>query len=178
MAKLIVDFAYHRVLLGTAESQAEEHQHPIAIVTAQMALEVRVEEAFTTLFSLRDGLPVAELVALLPDRTMMQTSVKRLWEALTGDRISKASAWSEYQRHVERRNRLAHGSEQWSNHRQAEASLAAVTGMIEHIDRVVAAAIAGARPILAEPIRHESGAHTKRTSTKSATDSSAGGLPS
>lgn len=142
MAKLSVDFTYHRVLLGTAESQAEEHQHPIAIMTAQMALEVRVEEAFTTLFGLRDGLPVSELLALLPDRTMMQTSVRRLWEALTGDRISKAPTWREYQRHVERRNRVAHGSEQWSNRRSSEASLAAVRGMINHIDRVVAAAVA------------------------------------
>lgn len=136
MARITFDLTYHKVLLGTAEAQADEAQHPIAIVTAQIAFEVRVESAFTELLPLHANLPVETIIALLPDRTFMQPAVRDLWLALTGDRISKAPAWKAYTQHVARRNRLAHGSEAWSSHAEAEESLKAVRAMIEHIDAV------------------------------------------
>ena len=146
MARITIDLTYHRVLLGTAEAQVDDAQYPIAIVTAQMALEVRIELAMANLLSAYDGLPVEALVGVLPDRTMMQRSMRGLWDALTEDSIKRAPTWKEYQRHVERRNRLAHGSEAWSSREDAEASVAAVRGLIEHIDAVEHRVLAGRQP--------------------------------
>jgi HEPN domain-containing protein len=68
MTKIKIDFTYHRVLLGTAEAQLDEHQHPIAIVTAQMAVEVRIDEALRKLLGTYPELPTEALMNVLPDR--------------------------------------------------------------------------------------------------------------
>jgi HEPN domain-containing protein len=146
MTKIKIDFTYHRVLLGTAEAQLDEYQHPIAIVTAQMAVEVRIDEALRKLLGTYPELPTEALMNVLPDRTLMQRSMRELWKALTGDSIKDARAWKEYHHHVERRNRLVHGGEQWSSSDDAEASLKAVRNMISHLDEVEKRVLAKRRP--------------------------------
>lgn len=84
MTTIKIDFTYHRVLLRTAEAQLDEHQHPIAIVTAQMAVEVRIDEALRKLLGTYPELPTEALMNVLPDRTMMQRLYEGVMESADG----------------------------------------------------------------------------------------------
>jgi hypothetical protein len=83
----------------------------LATVTAQMAFEVYIEGALAALLSrqIADDDVVDATIELLESKTMLHQDTRDFYKALTGDRISRAPMWKEYQAHVQRRNNLVHG---------------------------------------------------------------------
>jgi hypothetical protein len=136
MAKIAYDFRPHVMLLNAAKYQFKDAQFPIAVVTVQMAFELRVEQSFRLLCDARVDLPVETMLSLLPDRTFMNSTTRQLWDDLTDDVISKATAWKAYHVHIEERNAIAHGRAHTTDYLQAERSMTAVWQMIDHVDVV------------------------------------------
>jgi hypothetical protein len=135
-------------LLRIAEEQIEAEHYGVAVVIAQTVIESHIDLAFGTLFHFNVPHSVETMRALLPDRTFMNRATRMLWTDLTYDEIKKADAWKEYDKHVQRRNRVAHGAIMFGRHpsedltrADAEASLNAVRNMRAHIDGVISGQI-------------------------------------
>jgi HEPN domain-containing protein len=83
-------------MLALARAAAERGEHSVAVITAQVAAEFAIERALIALIEAAFGSEyVEELVALLPDRTLMNPRGRRLWKAITHDQLSQAAAWKE-----------------------------------------------------------------------------------
>ncbi len=130
-------------LLALAEAQLAAGHLDVAVVISQIAVEAVAEVAFFTLFGLNLPQSTDTMLTVLPDRSFMQNGTRRLWEDLTGDRLSKAPHWKNYSRHIERRNRAAHGSTHGLagtspiTEKEAKESLDATRGMVEHLQKVL-----------------------------------------
>jgi hypothetical protein len=104
------DESFEQALFRAAEAQSKAGHHFLAVVTAQTAVESVAQTVFTLLFSLNVPRSLETMHALLPDRSFMSKATRVLWADLTGDEIKEQAFWKEYNKHVERRNRAAHGS--------------------------------------------------------------------
>jgi hypothetical protein len=63
-------------------------------------------------------------------------SPRKVWNFLTGDVIADQRFWEEYQSHVKRRNEAAHNTAPHLTTADAEASLAAATAFVDHIEQI------------------------------------------
>jgi hypothetical protein len=132
-------------LLVLAEGQVAAGHFGAAVVIAQTVIEASVEFAFGLLFFLNVPRSAATMQALLPDHTFMNRATRTLWKDLTYDDITEPrEEWKAYQKHIERRNKAAHGKvffgwdpDEDVTEEQAKASLQAVRAIRDHIDRVV-----------------------------------------
>jgi prophage DNA circulation protein len=108
---MVTVIPYHEVLLADAQRQADASQHKVAVILAQIAAEVYVEQAWTILLARKTAGPVEELVALVPDSTFRNNKAKRLWKALTdGDTITQPEElWRAWQAHLDLGNDVVHG---------------------------------------------------------------------
>jgi hypothetical protein len=145
MAMVTFDFRPHAMLLAAARQQQDDAQYPIAVVTAQMAFEVRVEQSLTALYA-ETGTEAVRPDVTLVDRSFMADQSRSAWRELTGDRISRAPSWRAYHRHIERRNKLAHGSLTWIDGEECASSVQAVRDLIAHVEAVEATAVARLQP--------------------------------
>jgi hypothetical protein len=131
-------------LLDVAGAQIAAGHYQLAVVISQVAVETVAEVAFTALFAINVPRSRETMMKVLPDRSFQREGTRRLWQDLTGDRISKSPAWKEYAGpHIQRRNRAAHGSTfglggDPITMEGAEQSLNAARGLIEHMHDVLA----------------------------------------
>ncbi len=122
------------VLLGAAKQLRDNDHNEAAIVTAQTACEVCTEIVLTLTFQSR-GIDYLNdpLGHLLSNYNVGNERVRRLYEAVTDDLISKTSPhWSSFQKHVKKRNDVVHSGEQ-ATRAEADASIAVAAEIIEHI---------------------------------------------
>jgi hypothetical protein len=104
------DGSFENALYEVAEGQLEADHFFLAIITAQAAVEAVAEALFTMLFGLHLPRSMQTMMKVLPDRTFKQEGTRRLWTELTGDNLtSHPSIWKPYDKHIDRRNRAAHG---------------------------------------------------------------------
>jgi hypothetical protein len=130
---------YHRELLDSARRLAANGDHEISVVTAQMACEIFVEQAFVRLYE-KKGLVHLEgpIDDLIPSYNLGNDKVRALYRALTGDDVAAASFWPDFKELVKIRNSAVHGGRRVQRSEADGASIAAEK-LVEHVDRVVAA---------------------------------------
>ena len=139
------DKPFGEVLLDVAQAQIEVGHYGVAVVIAQTVIEASVEHAFGFLFHLNIPRSQETMRALLPDCTFRRPASRKLWRELTNDDIREPrDEWNAYNRHLDRRNRAAHGGILYGwlpsedvTREEAEASIEAVRNMRAHIDRVI-----------------------------------------
>jgi hypothetical protein len=100
------------MMLENAEAQVKEEQYAAGIMLAQAAVEMTAYEAFASLIA-KEIMPSPEpLLDLVTDFSLTQKRTQSFWEWLTGRKITEPNeVWQPYRKHVERRNRVAHGRE-------------------------------------------------------------------
>jgi DNA-binding XRE family transcriptional regulator len=131
--------SFERTLFRAAEQQIEADHHFLAVVMAQVAVEAVVEVNFVSLFGVNLPRSMQTMMDVLPDRSFMHKGTRALWTDLTGDDITKdKSIWTPYHKHIERRNKAAHGGAFGFRHdpitrEEAEASIAAARNLTTHI---------------------------------------------
>lgn len=131
-------------LLEVAVGQISTGHYQLAVVISQVAVETVAEVAFTVLFGIHVPRSRETMMKVLPDRSFQREGTRRLWQDLTGDRISKSAPWKAYAGpHIARRNRAAHGSvfglgSDPITIEGAEQSVTAARGMVEHMHNVLA----------------------------------------
>lgn len=124
---------YFDALIATAKRLRDQGDNEMAVVAAQMACEVYIEIVMTAMFEARKIDHLAEPVEdLMPSYSLGNAKVRKLYEALCDDHISQRPFWSNFKEHTSRRNKIVHGGKR-VNQAQAEASIKAVEGVIQHI---------------------------------------------
>ena len=120
-------------LLDSAVAAQDGHQYKEAVILAQTALELFTEKVLGRLYIARDIVylkPVFE--HLLINYNLVNAKVSGLYVALSGDQIRQEPFWSPLVAHGELRNALVHEGKDASL-RQSQASIEAVTSLIEHV---------------------------------------------
>jgi hypothetical protein len=127
---------YERVLLDFAKRAAargEDGDHEVAVVTAQMAVEVMIEQTIGGLLRSRGLEDLDEpLSDLLPSYNIGNERVLRLYDALSGEQIQNEAFWPNFKEHVKRRNQIVHRGMRASR-QDAEESIAAVEAVLAHL---------------------------------------------
>jgi hypothetical protein len=115
-------------------------ENELGVILSQTAVEMYVEITFDVLFqrAIKDEVVRARLGALVRDMRSLKGDrrVRDLWEALTGDVITRADSWKSYDRHVERRNQVIHQGVTVPDEDAIE-SHEACRGMILHTEDVL-----------------------------------------
>lgn len=130
---------YHRTLLASAGRLAASGDHEIAVVTAQMACEIFVEQAFVTIYR-KKALTYLEnpIDALIPSYNLGNDKVRALYSALTGDNVAAASFWPDFKELVKIRNGAVHGGRRVQR-AEADSGCLAAENLVRHVEAVVAA---------------------------------------
>ncbi len=112
----------------------------LAVLLAQTSVEIYVEVAFDALLAreVKSELVRERMAAFVRDARSLKGDrrPRDLWEALTGEKISTAPTWKQYDQHVELRNRVVHTGQPVSL-AEANESLHACEGMIDHMQEVL-----------------------------------------
>ncbi len=124
----------HKALLETSKQLIDQQQYMAAIVIAQTACETFAEVAINAILRDKaldylDG-PISEL---LPNYNLRNEKVRKLYVALTDDKIQDAPFWVEYTKFVALRNRVVHRGKRPSK-QQAEECFKVATEMVEHLE--------------------------------------------
>jgi len=138
----------HETLFLDAEQHEREGRHHEAVIIAQTCCEMVAARAIRAL----QGAPVhstADYADLVTDAfpkhrdnsySMLSFRSLAAWRALTGDALSKAAFWDEYDKHVTRRNRVAHRGDRISP-ADAARSMAAARSFLAHVTQQANAVI-------------------------------------
>ncbi len=104
---------YHTVLLDTAKAFLQRNECQVAVVIAQTAVEVLVEQIVSEQLSKRGTAPQLQEWIKKRGRPFGLTnqSSQALYTALTNDEIQKAAFWTRYTQHVTRRHHVVHRGE-------------------------------------------------------------------
>lgn len=126
---------WYSVLTSTAKGFVSDHPEA-AVVTAQIATEVYAELAFAELTREQVSTDWHDAITELIS-PMHHDKARKLWVALTGDKTRDTQdPWRSYKAHVARRNKVVHEGARVTP-AEAEASVAAVIGLIMHMQKVL-----------------------------------------
>ena len=121
---------YYRDLLGLASvliAEARyEFRHELAVIVAQMACEVLVEQT------------VASRVKSLKPRQTFNLHAKetrKLYKSATADDIEQTHFWPQYGPHAIRRHEVVHRGRR-VNQAEAQESLTVATQFVDHVEKV------------------------------------------
>jgi hypothetical protein len=121
-------------LLQAAQERHAQGDFQEAIILAQTATEIFIEQAFDRLFTKRGieylQLPVERL--LYRNFSLGHDKVANLYEALSGDAIRQLPLWSQYKEHTELRNDVIHQGRE-VDATQSQRSLDSVRALIDHV---------------------------------------------
>jgi hypothetical protein len=129
----------HRSLLWNAQEHLNADRYQEAILIAQAGAEASSARAVTALL-VKHPPPLREALlggfGTYSSYNLSPHSARKVWTFLTGDVISDQAFWAEYKSHLERRNKAAHNTAMDLTKTDAEASLTAATGFVDHIEHV------------------------------------------
>jgi hypothetical protein len=117
---------YYSDLLALADALIKEGRYELAVVVAQMACEVVVEQTLTE----RRGRRKAP-----PNYNLRKNATRQLYEQLTRDTIRKQSFWKAYGCHVDRRDKVVHHGKR-VDPSDARDSITTAHQFVEHVDTV------------------------------------------
>jgi hypothetical protein len=128
--------ALHQELLVVARRLASQGEHRAAVVIAQTACEVLTEQVIRHLLELARAKALKDwALDVIGNRNfnLDNERVRKLYVALSDDRIMDRSLWAPYQAHVRLRHRVAHRGELPSEG-EAKASCDAAGALLEHLE--------------------------------------------
>jgi hypothetical protein len=128
--------AYYEDLLTLASVLLAEDRYGLAVIVAQMACEIAVEQALA---------PRLTGASRSWNFNVDNRKVRKEYIRLTGDVIDKAVFWPRYHDHAVRRHQVTHagGSIGLS---EAEASVTVAREFVQHVEAVRRTLLGGGRP--------------------------------
>lgn len=127
----------HRILLNMSKHLISQGHYMSAVVIAQTGCEIFAEVTISTIIKDK-GLEYLDqpISQLLPNYNLKNERVRKLYTALSGDRIQDALFWVEYVKMVELRNKIVHKGKKISM-KQAGESHEAAKKIIEHLEHLL-----------------------------------------
>jgi hypothetical protein len=127
---------YPLQLLQAAEDMIAQSHYEISVVTSQMACEISVERTLAQFFRNQqlkhlEG-PIDDL---LPSYNLANEKVRKLYTAVTGDKIQTQFFWIEYKTMVMIRNKAVHAGHRIEKS-QAQMVLRVAKSILKHLTRV------------------------------------------
>jgi len=120
------------LFISTAEIMLEQQQFALAVVAAQIHVEMSIRTAIEHAAQ-RQGGAIATLAISLPTSwALMDRNGPRIFEALLGVPPSDAPVWQIYKAHVARRNAVVHNGASITRE-LAEVSIDAAVGMVQFV---------------------------------------------
>jgi len=128
---------FHRQLLMEADRLRQLTEWKLAIVVAQTACELVIELAISTLLT-RRGIPELEqpIDSLLPSYNPDNKNVRKLYEALSGDKVTGKPFWTEVTTLARLRHKVVHKGAAVTEQQAADA-IAAATSLVSHVESVL-----------------------------------------
>ena len=127
---------YHETLVSLAEELLKQKAFGVAVVVAHMACEIVVERAMTKAFAKRSIQDLEDrIMEFVPGYNLGNDRIRKLYTALTGDKVGDEAFWQEFKDSSQRRNRSIHNGEQIAE-ADANRSVTVVRKFIEHVERV------------------------------------------
>jgi len=130
-------FAYsgpdHQVFLDMAKLLLDQGQQQMTVIAAQMACEVCVEQALGKLLK-HKGLDFLEesIDSLIPSYNLANDKVRKLYVAVSADKVQDAPFWSKFKEFVQLRNKIVHEGK-WIERCEAEESLEVASKLVQLI---------------------------------------------
>ena len=126
---------YPQRLLALAQKLIDDGELGIAIVVAHMACEVAVERTMSEAY-------VTKHISYLEDAVsefhsgynLANNRLRKLYTALTGDEVEKASFWGKFKASAVRRNNIVHSSGS-ATKAEAEESHSAARALVTHLNK-------------------------------------------
>ena len=126
---------FHVLLIESAKAYLERDEYRVAVMMAQTAVEVLIEQVITE--ELRKQTTSLDLAEWVLDRSKpfaLQNASASLYVLLTGDEIQRQDFWDRYARHVKRRHGVVHRGEDVERS-LAEESVDVARKVIRHVDQ-------------------------------------------
>jgi hypothetical protein len=125
----------HRVLLEQAQTSLERGDYVSAVVIAQAAFEVLVDQAMLDQWRALDIEGLGVLVRRhIKTCSLSDKHTRRLWDELMGDDIGNTKHWLKYMEdHIQRRNAIVHTGESVGGE-DARQSVEGIEALIEHVE--------------------------------------------
>lgn len=131
----------YAVLLESAEAASAADDHKVAVILAQTAVELFTAKVLAHLYRSHNiEYLKGPFEHLLINYNIGNSKVSELYMALAGDPINQQPFWSQFTDHVQLRNNLVHDGAD-ATAEQAQASLAAVSALINHIVKTLSDAV-------------------------------------
>jgi len=128
---------YHKHLINSSKEWIERDEFNVAIVFLQTACEVFTEQVIDAIMQKRSVAWLKEPIDdLFLNYNISNERVRKLYAALTGDRIQDQPFWSDFKQHVELRNKVVH-TQYNARKEEADKSLASVSAVVAHLETVV-----------------------------------------
>ncbi len=129
----------HEILLDTAKSLISQEHYMSAVVIAQTACEILTELTIKTiLVAKRLDYLDHPISGLLPNYNLGNEKVRKLYVALSGDKIQDTPFWVGYTKMVTLRNKVVHKGTRPSL-QQAEQAYKAAKELIKHLEQFLRA---------------------------------------
>lgn len=124
---------YPQTLLATCKGFIEDGQYSISVVVAHMACEVSVERALSNAFASKGLQHLAEPVMdFLNGYNLASDRNRKLYTALTDDKIEEQPFWQAFKESATRRNEIIHASKV-VGHDEAQSSYRATRDFVLHL---------------------------------------------
>lgn len=126
---------YPHKLLTLARRLIDDGEFGIAVVVGHMACEIATLRMLSEAFVGR-GIPYLEdsVTDVLSGYNLANNRIRKLYTALTGDEVEKATFWQKFKQSAERRNKIAHSAVTVTN-AEAEESYAAAKDLVAHLKK-------------------------------------------
>jgi hypothetical protein len=127
---------YPQRLLGLAKKLMGDGEFGIAIVVAHMACEIATERAMSDAFAAK-GVSYLEdpVTEFLNGYSLANSRIRKLYTALTGDEVEKASFRQGFKASAVRRNKIVHSSVVAVTKTEADESYLAASALVAHLKK-------------------------------------------
>ena len=131
-----VVITYPQKLLSLARKLIDDNgEFGIAIVVAHMACEIATERTMSEAFAAKGVSYLEDSVTdFLNGYSLANNRVRKLYTALTGDQVEKASFWQAFKTSAERRNKIVHSTIPVTKP-DAEESHFAASALVAHLKK-------------------------------------------
>ncbi len=126
---------YPQMLLNLAQRLIDEGQFSIAVIVAHMACEIATERSLSEAFVAKGVQYLEDSVTdFLNGYNLANVRIRKLYTALTGDKLQSAVFWENFKRSAERRNNIIHQGVIVEK-TEAEESYKAATDLVAHLKK-------------------------------------------
>jgi hypothetical protein len=127
---------YPLQLIEAAEDMIAQNHYEISVVTSQMACEISVERTLAHYFRTQELKHLeGPIDDLLPSYNLANEKVRKLYTAVTGDKIQTEFFWAEYKTIVTIRNKAIHTGQRIEKS-QAQMVLRVAKLLLKHLARI------------------------------------------